>query len=104
MSIGATIVLRMMRSANVPPFRTCASFLTMNRVSLIAVTMLTVAASRLRKDTRWRRRLMVCRMAALPITAMSRPVPGAILAESTRLVRLPHAALPAGTAERRLAA
>lgn len=72
----------------VPPFWTCACFVTMNMVSLIALTMLTVAAVRLRKNTRWQRRLLFCGMAALVITAMNRLVPDAILAESMRLVRL----------------
>lgn len=84
--IGATVLFRMMRTAAVPPFWTYAGFLTMSMVSLVAFTMLTVAAIRLCKDTCWRRRPMVCGMAALLITPMSRLGPGAILAESMSLV------------------
>ena len=84
--IGAAILFRMMRNAAVPPFWTYAYFLTMNMVSLIAFAILTAAAIRLRKDTRWHRRLMFCGMAALTITPVNRLTPDAVLAESMSLV------------------
>jgi uncharacterized membrane protein SirB2 len=79
--IGAATLFRMMRHAAVPPFWTYAYFMTMNLVALIAFAVLTIAAIRLRKDTRWHRRLMFCGMAALAITPINRLLPDAVLAQ-----------------------
>lgn len=84
--IGAATLFRMMRNAAVPPFWTYAYFLAMNMVALIAFTMLTMAAIRLRADTQWHRRLMFCGMTALVITPVNRLLPDNVLAQHMSLV------------------
>ncbi len=84
--VGAATLFRMMRHAAVPPFWTYAYFLTMNSVALVAFALLTTAAIRLRRDTRWHRRLMFCGMAALAITPVNRLMPDAVLAQHMSLV------------------
>lgn len=86
LGVGAATLFRMMRHAAVPPFWTYAYFLTMNMVALVAFALLTTAAIRLRRDTRWHRRLMFCGMAALAITPVNRLLPDAVLAEHMSLV------------------
>ncbi len=76
----------MMRLATVPPFWTYAYFMVMNLVALIAFAALTILAIRLRKDTRWHRRLMFCGMAALVITPVNRLLPDSVLAQHMSLV------------------
>lgn len=84
--IGVATLIRMMRLATVPPFWTYAYFMVMNLVALIAFAVLTISAIRLRKDTRWHRRLMFCGMAALVITPVNRLLPDSVLAQHMSLV------------------
>lgn len=79
--VGALILFRMMRNAAVPPFWTYSYFMVMNLMSLVAFAGLTIAAIVLRKKTRWHRRLMLCGMAALAITAINRLTPDSVLAQ-----------------------
>lgn len=84
--VGAATLFRMLRNAAVPPFWSYSYFLVMNMVALIAFAILAIAALRLRRDTRWHRRLMFCGMAALVITPVNRLMPDALLAEHMSLV------------------
>lgn len=85
-AIGAATLFRMMRNAAVPPFWTYAYFMAMNLVALVAFAVLTIAAIRVRRETRWHRRLMFCGMAALVITPVNRLLPDAVLAQHMSLV------------------
>lgn len=84
--LGVLILFRMMRNAAVPPFWTYAYFMTMNLMALIAFAALTIAAIRLRKETKWHRRLMFCGMAALVVTPFNRLTPDALLAQHMSLI------------------
>jgi hypothetical protein len=77
--VGTWTIVRMLRLGTVPPMWTPAYFFVMNVMGLVGWAVLTGAALRLRHRTDWHRRLMLCGMAALIITAVNRLMPVSVL-------------------------
>ena len=77
--LGTATIVRMVRLGTTPPMWTPAYFFVMNMVALIGFAALTTAALLMRRRTGWHRRLMLCGMSALIITAVNRLMPVPVL-------------------------
>lgn len=77
--LGTATIVRMLRLGTTPPMWTPAYFFVMNMMALVGFGVLTAAALALRRRSDWHRRLMVCGMAALIITAVNRLMPVPLL-------------------------
>jgi hypothetical protein len=77
--LGTATIIRMLRLGTTPPMWTPRYFFVMNMMALIGFAILSIAGIRMRRRTDWHRRLMLCAMAALVITAFNRLMPVSLL-------------------------
>lgn len=97
--VGTATIVRNLRLGTTPPMWTPAYFFVMNMMALTGFGILTAAALALRRHSDWHRRLMLCGMAALVITAVNRLMPVPVLfaimslASSAAILLLPLAGM-----------
>ena len=77
--LGTATIVRMLRLGTTPPMWTPSYFFVMNMMALIGFAILSIAGICMRRRTDWHRRLMLCAMAALIITAFNRLMPVSLL-------------------------